>query len=131
MNNALQRIQQGTHHDPFQILGVHGNDESRVLRFFQPHAETVELNIAGSGENISIPRIPDSDIFELQLSEDSELDKHFSIRWQQKVQITGTPLSHPIPFSHKLANWIFTSLLKANIIMPTVLWGRTLKPLMT
>jgi len=84
MNNALQRIQQGTHHDPFQILGVHGSDESRVLRFFQPHAETVELNIAGSEENISIPRIPDSDIFELQLSEDSELDKHFGIRWQQK-----------------------------------------------
>ena len=92
MNTELQRIQSGTHHDPFQILGVHGDGENKLLRFFQPHAETVELISSKNKENIVIPRIPDSDIFELQLSnkiseqtpEQIELDNHFSIRWQQK-----------------------------------------------
>ena len=71
MNTELQRIQKGTHHDPFQVLGVHGSGKNRVLRFFQPHAESVELitqnnrEAEGCEANISIPRIPDSDIFEL------------------------------------------------------------------
>lgn len=84
MNTELQRIQKGTHHDPFQILGVHGSEGHRILRFFQPHAETVELISAGDDQNIVIPRIPNSDIFELSLVEEIALDDHFSVRWQQK-----------------------------------------------
>ncbi len=88
MNIELQRIQQGTHHDPFQVLGIQGSGKNQCLRFFQPHAETVEL-ITGavnstSDKNMLIPRIPDSDIFELPLTDNIKLDQHFTIRWQQK-----------------------------------------------
>lgn len=96
MNIELQRIQQGTHHDPFQVLGVQGSGKNQRLRFFQPHAETVELLVksinSASNENKLIPRIPDSDIFELPLTDDIKLDQHFTIRWQQK----GTDNWHTI-----------------------------------
>jgi len=88
MNTELQRIQKGTHHDPFQVLGVHGNGnkngQSHILRLFQPHAEIVELVSSKSSETTNIPRIPNSDIFELQIPENQELDMHFTFRWQQK-----------------------------------------------
>jgi len=83
MNSDLERIQQGTHHDPFQVLGVHEDSKgSRVVRCFQPHAEQVEL--IGVGKNTPMKRIPGSDIFELKLAKNAKPGKHFKLHWQQK-----------------------------------------------
>ncbi len=99
MNNELQRIQKGTHHDPFQVLGIHdnskqndnkqGNEKQSILRFFQPHAESVELLLDEAGKTIPLARIPHSDIFELTLDKELEaklekVHKHPAFRWQQK-----------------------------------------------
>ena len=92
MNKKLQRIQDGTHHDPFEVLGVHEvvhkngkNKSARIVRFFQPHAETVELmGLTGFSGKKVMKRISGTDIFEFILPAKAKLDKHFSVRWQQK-----------------------------------------------
>ena len=41
---SLMRVQTGTHHDPFEVLGTHAQpDGSLVLRAFLPAAEAVEV----------------------------------------------------------------------------------------
>ena len=63
------RIQQGTHHDPFSVLGWHQQaDEVWLLRVFMPAAEQVAL---ATGELFS--RIKHTDLFELRLSQRTEL----------------------------------------------------------
>ena len=40
----LERLQAGTHHDPFEVLGIHpAPDGGRVVRVFLPPAEAVEV----------------------------------------------------------------------------------------
>ena len=43
MNHHLQRLQNGTHHDPFEYLGRHPEGDGEVFRAFMPMAEEVEL----------------------------------------------------------------------------------------
>ena len=63
------RIQQGTHHDPFSVLGWHQQaDEVWLLRVFMPAAEQVAL---ATGELFS--RIKHTDLFELRVSQRTEL----------------------------------------------------------
>ncbi len=90
MNNELKRIQQGKHHDPFQVLGLQKDKKGcHLVRVFLPYAEKVEL--IGIGD---MQRIPDSDIFELSLPKKTQLDTYFKshgrVRWQQK----GTDTVH-------------------------------------
>ncbi len=40
---ALQRIIEARHHDPFEVLGRHADGERAVIRAFLPRAETVDL----------------------------------------------------------------------------------------
>ncbi len=94
MNTELQRLQDGAHHDPFQVLGVHETTQkngkpARVVRVFQPHAETIQINnlLTSKGskvKNNKMKRIEGTDIFELKLSSTAVLEQHFSIHWQQK-----------------------------------------------
>ncbi|MCK5725803.1 MAG: 1,4-alpha-glucan branching protein GlgB [Thiotrichaceae bacterium] len=80
MNKEQQRIQQGRHHDPFQVLGVHLDDnEQSIARVFLPYAETVEL--MGIGEML---RIPNSDIFEISLQDETKTAQHLTLLWQEK-----------------------------------------------
>ena len=92
ISEPIQRIQQGTHHDPFEVLGVHPCADGRtVVRAFLPAAETVE--VAGG----RMTRVPGTDCFERVLPEGASLDPHYALRWQDKQagewHITVSPYS--------------------------------------
>ena len=79
MNKALQRIQQGTHHDPFNVLGWHQQSSGDWLfRAFMPAAERVELTNGGT-----LTRVEGSDLFELRSPEKTA--HHPLLRWQDKA----------------------------------------------
>ena len=80
MNENLQRLQQGTHHDPFNWLGWHPlADGQWIMRVFMPAAEAIEL-----GEFGPMSRIDGSDCFELTLSCAEIPQAHPPLRWQDK-----------------------------------------------
>ena len=82
VNEAINRLQDGNHHDPFEYLGRHHNDDDgEVVRVFMPSAEEVTLIGAGKME-----RVDGSDLFEahLNLQQATELPKHYQISWQEK-----------------------------------------------
>jgi len=79
ISEPLQRVQQGTHHDPFEVLGVHAQaDGSTVVRVFLPAAEAVE--VAGG----RMARVSGTDCFERLLPAGAPLDPHPPLRWQDK-----------------------------------------------
>lgn len=80
MNENLRRIQQGTHHDPFDWLGWHPlPDGSWTLRTFMPAAEAVE--VVGHGV---MTRMEGTDCFEVKLPSLTTPASHPSLRWQDK-----------------------------------------------
>src|SRR3569623_253215 len=77
----IMRVQAGTHHDPFEVLGLHLQPDGRVLiRVFLPAAEAVELAATG----VRMTRAAGSDCFELLLPHDSAGERHPLLRWQDK-----------------------------------------------
>lgn len=80
MNENLRRIQQGTHHDPFDWLGWHPlPDGSWTLRTFMPAAEAVE--VVGLGV---MTRMEGTDCFEVKLPSLTTPASHPALRWQDK-----------------------------------------------
>lgn len=80
MDKQLQQIQQGTHHDPFEALGHHsGKKGTHLIRAFLPHAQEVEL-VGGE----AMKRLPNSDLFELELADKAQIEEHFSLHWREK-----------------------------------------------
>ncbi len=57
LSQELQNILSACHHDPFSVLGKHGN----CVRVFLPHAESVELN--SGDKSSSFQRIEGTDLF--------------------------------------------------------------------
>ena len=75
----IMRVQTGTHHDPFEVLGWHvGTDGSSILRAFLPMAEAVEA------EGLRMSRVVGTDCFELKLGKGVAHDPHPLLRWQDK-----------------------------------------------
>ena len=102
MNKELERIQQGKHHDPFQVLGLHYDAEDNcIIRFYLPYAEKVEL--IGIGD---MQRIPDSDIFEISLPKKEQVEQYISthgrIRWQEKGSDTLHETISPYSFEAQI-----------------------------
>ncbi|HIB84918.1 MAG TPA: 1,4-alpha-glucan branching protein GlgB [Chromatiaceae bacterium] len=65
--SAIIRVQNGRHHDPFEVLGLHPLGDGRwVIRCILPHASDCRLYPS----NVELTRIPDSDIFEVVLDGD-------------------------------------------------------------
>ncbi|HEB82958.1 MAG TPA: 1,4-alpha-glucan branching enzyme, partial [Gammaproteobacteria bacterium] len=81
MTDALTRIQQGWHHDPFEWLGLHPARPGYVVRAFMPTAESVELEGIGP-----MQRIDGSDGFEIRLSlqQKDGLSPHYRLCWVEK-----------------------------------------------
>ena len=81
MTDALTRIQQGWHHDPFEWLGLHPARPGYVVRAFMPTAESVELEGIGP-----MQRIDGSDGFEIRLSQQQKdsLSPHYRLCWVEK-----------------------------------------------
>ncbi|HQS83047.1 MAG TPA: 1,4-alpha-glucan branching protein GlgB [Thiobacillus sp.] len=73
------RVQTGTHHDPFEVLGGHPQpDGTTVVRVFMPQAEAVEL--AGT----RMIRVAGTDCFELTLPAGHSSEPHPLLKWQDK-----------------------------------------------
>lgn len=82
MGIDLQRLQAGTHHDPFSLLGWHPQEGGTwALRTFMPAAEQVE--VAGK----AMTRLDNTDCFQLELDATSKaaLPEHPTLRWQDKA----------------------------------------------
>ena len=79
--NKLDQLQKGLLHDPFEVLGLHRDGQSYVVRAFMPSAEEVELDGFGS-----MARCEGTDLFEIRLSrrQISALPPHYSIIWTEK-----------------------------------------------
>lgn len=75
----LQRLQDGTHHDPFQVLGVHENGQTWVLREWLPTAETAVVN------GIELKRVEGSDLFYAELTAQAvkTLPTHYAVDWTE------------------------------------------------
>jgi 1,4-alpha-glucan branching enzyme len=75
----LMRVQTGTHHDPFEVLGMHAQpDGGTLIRAFLPAAEAVE--VAGQ----RMPRVEGTHWFALLLPAGAAVDPHPPMRWQDK-----------------------------------------------
>ena len=60
INQALQRILDARHHDPFEILGCHSDGKQQTIRVFRPHCREMRL-----GENgPELQRLGNTDLFE-------------------------------------------------------------------
>lgn len=93
----IERLQAGTHHDPFEVLGIHPTpDGGRVVRVFLPAAEAVE--VAGG----PMTRIDGTDCFERHLPPGSALDRHPLLRWQAKADGRWHLMHSPYTFPPQL-----------------------------
>ena len=90
----MAMLQSGRSHDPFALLGLHRTGERPVVRTFMPQAESVELDGFGA-----MARIPNTDIFEILLSEEqlAELPAHYRFTWVEKAD--GQSYSEISPYS--------------------------------
>src|SRR5512139_831331 len=79
ISEPIMRVQTGTHHDPFEVLGVHPQpDGSTLTRAFLPAAEAVE--VAGG----RMTRLAGTDCFERILPPGAAVESHPVLRWQDK-----------------------------------------------
>ncbi len=75
----IMRVQTGTHHDPFEVLGMHPQaDGTTVVRVFMPQAEAIDM--AGQRMN----RVAGTDCFELTLPAGRHTEAHPPLKWQDK-----------------------------------------------
>lgn len=78
---ALSRLQAGTHHDPFEILGCHPVDDGWEVRAWLPSAESATLE-----QTIPLERYPNSDLFTVKLTaaQKKKLPQHYQVQWQER-----------------------------------------------
>jgi len=93
----ILRVQTGTHHDPFEVLGLHTTPTGgQVLRAFLPAAEQVEV------DGVRMARVAGTDCFELALPADQVLEPHPWLRWQDKGKGAWHTLQSPYSFAPQL-----------------------------
>jgi 1,4-alpha-glucan branching enzyme len=93
MTESLKRLQDGLHHDPFELLGRHPLPGGGfVIRALMPSAESV--SVTGGGE---MERIEGTDLFEYN-DRDSSLPLHYELRYVEKG-ISGSEISIVSPYS--------------------------------
>ncbi|MDQ1316156.1 MAG: 1,4-alpha-glucan branching enzyme, partial [Pseudomonadota bacterium] len=97
ISEPIMRLQAGTHHDPFEVLGMHPQaDGGTLVRTFLPDAEAVEL--AG----MAMSRVTGTDCFELSLPPGTAVDAHPLLRWQDKGAGNWHSTHCPYSFSPQL-----------------------------
>ncbi len=93
----IMRVQSGTHHDPFEVLGQHVQaDGSTLIRAFLPAAEAVE--VAGG----RMTRVTGTDCFERLLPSGVAVAPHPLLRWQDKGKGDWHTLQSPYSFGPQL-----------------------------
>ncbi len=79
IDESIARLQAGTHHDPFEVLGLHvQSDGHRLFRVFLPPAEAIEV------ADTRMTRIAGTDCFELRIPPGAAVEPHPLLRWQHK-----------------------------------------------
>ncbi|MCU0809840.1 MAG: 1,4-alpha-glucan branching protein GlgB [Thiobacillaceae bacterium] len=95
----IMRLQTGTHHDPFEVLGVHAqNDGSTLVREFLPAAEAVEM------DGMPLARVAGTDCFELVVAPGVAVAPHPMLRWQDKKAGDWHKLHSPYTFPPQLGD---------------------------
>jgi 1,4-alpha-glucan branching enzyme len=74
--DALRKIIDARHHDPFEVLGSHERDGRRTIRVFRPHCQSVRLGEQG----LAMARIPGTDLFEWEGQADA-LPRYYKVLW--------------------------------------------------
>ena len=102
MVEALTKIQQGWHHDPFEWLGVHPGRPGYVVRAFMPSAESVELETVGP-----MTRLEGSDTFEISITQaqKEQLPEHYTLRWIEKSTNEQHQVISPYSFQPILSDF--------------------------
>ena len=99
ISEPIMRLQTGTHHDPFEVLGVHLQpDGSRLVREFLPAAEAVEM------DGMPLARVAGTDCFELLLAPGAVVAPHPMLRWQDKKGGDWHKLQSPYTFPAQLGD---------------------------
>ncbi|NBV75726.1 MAG: 1,4-alpha-glucan branching enzyme, partial [Methylococcaceae bacterium] len=78
LDSDLIKISEAKHHDPFSVLGLQNVLGEDLIRVYLPYAESVSVG----DDHAKMARVPDSDFFELNLTE--ALPEHYTIHWQDK-----------------------------------------------
>ncbi len=79
LTEALIRVIEARHHDPFEVLGRHPEGDRVILRVFLPQAERVWLE----GPGLPLERIPYTDLFVLEAVA-GQVPERCRLRWQDK-----------------------------------------------
>ena len=99
ISEPIMRLQTGTHHDPFEVLGVHLQpDGSTLVREFLPAAEAVEM------DGMSMARLAGTDCFELVVAPGVAVARHPMLRWQDKKAGDWHKLQSPYTFPAQLGD---------------------------
>ncbi|KUJ74666.1 glycogen-branching enzyme [Thiomicrospira sp. XS5] len=86
----LQRLMDGTHHDPFQVLGVHQTDQAWEIREWLPTAKSAEVD-----GDIKLTRIEGSDLFvgTLTAAQKKALPAHYKVTWREADGLSYSAVS--------------------------------------
>ena len=93
MSESLKRLQDGLHHDPFELLGRHPSPGGgNIIRALMPSAESV--SVTGGGD---MQRVEGTDIFEY-LDRDGSVPDHYELVYAEKG-VPGKELTIVSPYS--------------------------------
>jgi len=81
INDALQRITEARHHDPFEVLGPKVEKKRAQVRIFLPHAESARIQ--GPKLDEPMQRLPGTDFFEWTGKADA-LPARYQIAWHDE-----------------------------------------------
>jgi 1,4-alpha-glucan branching enzyme len=90
LQEALVRIIEARHHDPFEVLGRHVEGAEAVVRCFLPKAERVRIVETG----LQLERIPYTDLFEAR-GPAQQLPVRYDLAWSDKA---GVEHRHTDPY---------------------------------
>lgn len=92
-DESIQRLGEGTHHDPFQVLGCHAVGKKWEIRLWLPTAETVTVE-----DLYTLDRVKDTALFVVQLTgaQKKALPVHFKVSW---VEANGSEHTMVSPYT--------------------------------
>ena len=88
LTDEHNRISQAKHHDPFSVLGRHGDQ----ITVYLPYAETVKF----SHNDVELERVPNSDFFMYSVSQTDDIPAHYGLSWTDK---NGYAQQHCDPYT--------------------------------
>jgi 1,4-alpha-glucan branching enzyme len=102
MSEVSTRVQSGTHHDPFEWLGIHPAGTGYVVRAFMPSAERTELDGIGA-----MRRIAGTDTYEIGIdaAQRAQLPAHYRLNWIEKGSGESHSAISPYSFAPALSEF--------------------------